>query len=114
MPPRPAFSLRLVTRPLVPRFRHHYSTPASQPEQTTGEKHVFSVIESALSPRSLQVQDVSGGCGAVYSLNVVAEQFRGLSTLQQHRLVTKALGDEVKKWHGMQLKTAIPTDETAG
>jgi stress-induced morphogen len=56
----------------------------------------------------LQVQDVSGGCGSMYAINVTSEKFRGLSMIKQHRLVNEILGEEIKKWHGLQLRTKIP------
>ena len=55
-----------------------------------------------------QVQDVSGGCGSMYAINVTSEKFRGLSMIKQHRLVNDILSEEIKKWHGLQLKTKIP------
>lgn len=44
----------------------------------------------------------------MYALDVVSEQFRGLPIVKQHRLVTKVLGEEAKKWHGLQMKTKAP------
>ena len=55
-----------------------------------------------------QVQDISGGCGSMYALDVVSAQFQGLSIIKQHRMVNKVLGDEMKQWHGVQLKTKAP------
>lgn len=57
---------------------------------------------------SLQVQDVSGGCGSMYALDIVSEQFKGLPIVKQHRLVNSVLGEEIKKWHGVQMKTKAP------
>ena len=56
----------------------------------------------------LQVQDVSGGCGSMYALDIVSDRFKGLPVIKQHRLVNKVLGEEIKKWHGVQLKTKAP------
>jgi acid stress-induced BolA-like protein IbaG/YrbA len=55
-----------------------------------------------------QVQDISGGCGSMYGIEVVSERFRGLSMLKQQRLVNEVLGEEIKGWHGVQLKTRAP------
>lgn len=67
----------------------------------------------ALSARWLillasQVQDVSGGCGSMYALDIVSEQFKGLPIVKQHRLVNSILAEEIKKWHGVQMKTKAP------
>ncbi|KAG9542047.1 hypothetical protein KCU86_g9605, partial [Aureobasidium melanogenum] len=55
-----------------------------------------------------QVQDVSGGCGSMYALDIVSAKFKGMSVIKQHRLVNAVLKDEIKGWHGVQLKTKAP------
>lgn len=44
----------------------------------------------------------------MYALNIVSDRFKGLPIIKQHRLVNKVLGDEMKAWHGVQLKTSAP------
>ena len=44
----------------------------------------------------------------MYALDVVSEQFKGLPIVKQHRLVNSVLGDELKKWLGVQMKTKAP------
>ena len=44
----------------------------------------------------------------MYALDIVSEKFRGLSVIKQHRLVNSVLEAEIKKWHGVQLKTKAP------
>jgi stress-induced morphogen len=61
-----------------------------------------------LAPTQLVVQDISGGCGSMYGIEVTSEKFRGLNMLKQQRLVNATLGDLVKQWHGVQLKTRVP------
>jgi stress-induced morphogen len=65
-------------------------------------------FDRAFMLTSWQVQDVSGGCGSMYAINVTSEKFRGLSMIKQHRLVNEILGEEIKKWHGLQLRTKVP------
>lgn len=36
---------------------------------------------------------VIGGCGAMFEINVVAPEFKGLNTIKQHRLI-----NEVRKF----------------
>jgi stress-induced morphogen len=55
-----------------------------------------------------QVQDISGGCGSMYAVAVTTEKFRGLSVIKQHRLVNEVLGEDIKSWHGIQLRTKAP------
>lgn len=75
---------------------------------TEGESEVWDIIIRELKPRALVVKDISGGCGSMYAVDVSTERFRGLNTLQQQRMVNAALGDLVKEWHGLQVRTRIP------
>ncbi|RAL64154.1 hypothetical protein DID88_002047 [Monilinia fructigena] len=72
------------------------------------EKKIWDLLYNELSPTKLHVQDISGGCGSMYGIEVVSEKFRGLNILKQQRLVNEVLGEEIKGWHGVQLKTSVP------
>jgi stress-induced morphogen len=72
------------------------------------EKQIFEMLNTELGPVKLEVQDISGGCGSMYGIEVVSERFRGLSMLRQQRLVNEVLGEEIKGWHGVQLRTRAP------
>ncbi|EME45263.1 hypothetical protein DOTSEDRAFT_127560 [Dothistroma septosporum NZE10] len=72
------------------------------------ERKVFTIIQEGLQPTKLEVQDISGGCGSMYGIDIVSEKFVGLPVIKQHRLVNQVLGEEIKKWHGVQLKTKAP------
>ncbi|GAB7360184.1 hypothetical protein MBLNU230_g7946t1 [Neophaeotheca triangularis] len=115
----PATHARLATRTLLnhqtpaltrnqPSTRF-YSTPTSAPEPPDyldeRELHIFRLIKEKLAPTQLEVQDISGGCGSMYALDITSKQFEGLPVIKQHRLVNSVLGEEIKKWHGVQLKT---------
>ncbi len=51
------------------------------------------------------MQDVSGGCGSMYAIEIESSRFAGLSVVRQHRLVNEVLREEIAGWHGVQLKT---------
>lgn len=51
---------------------------------------------------------MSGGCGSFYGLDIVSPKFAGLSVMKQHKLVNQVLAEEMKGWHGTQLKTKAP------
>lgn len=108
-------TLRPSTNPIhLPTFRsfHTTSPTLSSPEAPDyldeRELHIFKLIKETLQPTQLEVQDISGGCGSMYALDITSEQFKGLPVIKQHRLVNKVLGEEIKKWHGVQLKTKAP------
>lgn len=45
-----------------------------------------------------------GGCGTFFAISVESDKFKGLSKIKQHQLVNKVLEEEVKTWHGMQVR----------
>ncbi|KYK56345.1 hypothetical protein DCS_03345 [Drechmeria coniospora] len=75
------------------------------------EASIAALLADKLAPTShLLVQDVSGGCGSMYAIQVASPRFRGQSLLKQQRMVNAALGDLVKSWHGVQIRTIVPDE----
>ena len=72
------------------------------------ERQIWELLNKELQAEKLEVQDISGGCGSMYGIEIVSERFRGLSMLMQQRLVNRVLGEEIKGWHGVQLRTSAP------
>jgi stress-induced morphogen len=72
---------------------------------------VLAADENLRPTTSLLVRDVSGGCGSMYAIEIASPRFRGKGLLAQQRLVTRALGDRVKEWHGVQIRTTVPPEE---
>lgn len=72
------------------------------------ERAIWEKLRDNLGAIRLEVQDVSGGCGSMYAIDIVSERFKGLGMLKQQRLVNECLKEEVKGWHGIQLKTKAP------
>lgn len=132
--PRPPFRTRLLTTPVgassPPTANDQASTPAAPDYLNEKERAIFEKLRRELLPEKLevavslflhprfpfplppsphtnllQVQDISGGCGSMYGIEIVSARFRGLSMIKQHRLVNGVLGEEIKGWHGVQLKT---------
>ena len=49
---------------------------------------------------------LQGGCGNMYAIEIASKDFDGLPTVKQHRLVNEFLKEDIKKMHGLQLKTS--------
>ncbi|KAF9575386.1 hypothetical protein EC968_003437 [Mortierella alpina] len=79
------------------------STPPAQ--LNDGEKHLYSKLYEKFQPSKLIVEDISGGCGSMYQVEVVSPSFKDLSMVKQHRLVNDALKEEIKGMHGIRLTT---------
>ena len=41
----------------------------------------------------------------MYALEIESPKFKDLSIVKQHKLVNTVLADEIKGWHGVQLRT---------
>ncbi|KAK3825915.1 MAG: bola protein [Benniella sp.] len=100
---RAAVSSRLFSSSL-PRLNTIVSAtpPASLNE---GEKHLYSKLFDKFQPSKLVVEDISGGCGSMYQVEVVSPLFKDLSMVKQHRLVNETLKEEIKGMHGIRLTT---------
>lgn len=61
----------------------------------------------------VQAVDESGGCGAKFSITVVAMAFEGKPIVMQHRLCHKCLEEEIKSIHALSLRTIAPSAWTA-
>lgn len=58
--------------------------------------------------KSIKVEDVTGGDGAIYEIYVEDNNFQGLSILKQHQAITDALKDQIKLVHGIRIITKVP------
>ncbi|KAL9058932.1 MAG: hypothetical protein Q9162_001490 [Coniocarpon cinnabarinum] len=78
------------------------------PYLNDAERQIFDKLSQSLKPSRLDVQDISGGCGSMYGLDIESEMFKGLSVVKQHKMVNEVLKEDVKGWHGVQVKTRVP------
>ncbi|KAI8839582.1 bola protein, partial [Chytridium lagenaria] len=75
---------------------------------TDGERRITDILTNVLGPERLIVKDISGGCGAMYAVQIASSKFIGLSLVKQHQMVVKAIDAEIKNAHGIQIKTELP------
>mmetsp|Transcript_26623 Transcript_26623/g.86185 ORF Transcript_26623/g.86185 Transcript_26623/m.86185 type:complete len:112 (-) Transcript_26623:70-405(-) len=100
---RPALGLLRLAAPRWRRVRWLSS------EVTEASQAMRAKVAAALEATSAEVNDVSGGCGSFYKIDVESPKFRGLTIVKQHRLVTDALKDEIAQAHGVTITTKAPT-----
>mmetsp|Transcript_20888 Transcript_20888/g.45768 ORF Transcript_20888/g.45768 Transcript_20888/m.45768 type:complete len:132 (-) Transcript_20888:1829-2224(-) len=89
---------------LLPRQLHSTPSVYASPK----EELVTKKLKAAFETENVEVQDTSGGCGSMYNIFVESDKFKGLRLPKQHQLVTAAIEDDIKEWHGFTLKTKIP------
>lgn len=107
----PILPARIPLRSPIPTTRL-YSAAAPNPaplqkpaDLDEHESALWDLLSAELTPTELAVRDVSGGCGSMYAIDVSSPAFRGLGILKQQRMVNAVLGERVKGWHGVQLRT---------
>ncbi|KAG5418046.1 hypothetical protein I9W82_004375 [Candida metapsilosis] len=91
--------------PIQRSILQRMQSTSSQHQMGEYESKIYNILQKEFDPVNLQVQDVSGGCGSMFAILVESSKFKGLPMIKQHRLVNDLLKDEIKKWHGLQLKT---------
>jgi BolA protein len=76
-------------------------------------------LRAQLAPENLEIVDESGAHaghagargGGHFAVTVVSSRFRGLSTLQRHRLVYDALGELMRSdIHALRLRALAPEE----
>ncbi|KAI6654549.1 hypothetical protein LOD99_945 [Oopsacas minuta] len=77
-------------------------------ENAKREKRMHSLLTEALTPIAIHIEDMSGGCGAMFRISVCSDKFRGKKMLEQHRMVNTILKEEIKSIHAITLDTSIP------
>ncbi|KAF2795596.1 bola-like protein [Melanomma pulvis-pyrius CBS 109.77] len=96
----------LRNSPATATSTRSYSQAPEPPDYLNeAELHIFNKIKAELAPVKLEVQDISGGCGSMYALEIESAKFKGLPIIKQHKLVNAVLAEEIKSWHGVQLRT---------
>ena len=63
------------------------------------------LLTAALSPTDVTVEDTSGGCGAMYKIEIESPLFNGVNLVKQHRMVTETLKKEIGEMHGLTIHT---------
>ncbi|PTB45995.1 hypothetical protein M441DRAFT_52797 [Trichoderma asperellum CBS 433.97] len=116
--PQRSSSIRYLSSTPSRQFSSSPSSSQQQPQEadedtgmTPAESSIAAILASKLNPTSLLVQDISGGCGSMYAIDITSSAFKGLNMLKQQRLVNSALGDLVKQWHGVQIRTRVPPED---
>ena len=101
--------LRLVTRTAALLRRSARPPPRARVLSTeTPSEAMEKKLIKELDAVAVTVEDVSGGCGAMYKAYVESPKFAGLNTVKQHKLVQGVLKEEIAEMHGFTLKTAKP------
>ncbi|KAK3605736.1 hypothetical protein CHS0354_013534 [Potamilus streckersoni] len=92
------------------QFRNLFAVRFLSDTTTEGERKITDVLRQKFpGAKSVQVNDISGGCGAMYEVLVEAEEFRGKRTVLQHKMINEALKEEIKEMHGLRINTKVPS-----
>lgn len=77
--------------------------------QAEAEKELEKILSNRFpKAKQIKVEDVSGGCGAMYQIFVESEDFKGLPIVKQHQSVCEALKIQIESFHGVRIHTKTP------
>ena len=80
------------------------SENVSMPSQA--EMHLINILKEKFPlATDIAVNDISGGCGAMYEIFVESPDFKGIRIVKQHQMITEALKGEIKDMHGLRITT---------
>ncbi|KAF5842821.1 bola protein [Dunaliella salina] len=74
-------------------------------------------LEEALKTReqgSVEVLDISSGCGTSFEVKVVSPEFEGKNLLARHRLINDILKNEMPHIHALSIKQAQTPAQAQG
>ena len=73
-------------------------------------KEIEKYIKEALPDASIEIQDLAGD-NDHYAVKIVSNKFRGLSKINQHKLVYDVLGKKMGyTLHALSIKTEVPKE----
>ena len=72
------------------------------------ESYIKDKIENFIPDTSVEIS----GDGVHFEATIISKSFEGLSTLERHKIVYSALGDDMKeRIHALSMKTLIPSED---
>mmetsp|Transcript_27611 Transcript_27611/g.35674 ORF Transcript_27611/g.35674 Transcript_27611/m.35674 type:complete len:127 (+) Transcript_27611:85-465(+) len=86
----------------------NYARFLSQSVGSNPEGAMAALLEEKLQASKVEVKDISGGCGSMYSILVESQLFKGKGLVQQHRMVKEILKTQIADMHGLTLHTKAP------
>lgn len=104
---------RMITCPPRRNFVLHHPSRSSDPNSSSSdtivsEKSITSKLSQEFPDAQIRVEDISGGCGSFFVVEVIDKKFEGLSSLKQHQLINRTLSNEIPKIHGLRILTSTP------
>eukprot|EP00002_Diphylleia_rotans_P005221 TRINITY_DN14333_c0_g1_i1.p1 TRINITY_DN14333_c0_g1~~TRINITY_DN14333_c0_g1_i1.p1 ORF type:complete len:148 (-),score=29.96 TRINITY_DN14333_c0_g1_i1:185-628(-) len=74
------------------------------------DRQILNKLRATFPDAHVDVADVSGGCGASFSILVVSPEFEAKSKLQRQRLVNAAVSEFMEGIHAIQQYTLSPDE----
>ncbi|XP_065914974.1 bolA-like protein 3 [Dysidea avara] len=102
-------SRRIWTLKKYPLYWRWFNSSSALSSPTEEENKIVKILQDKVLASTVNVEDMSGGCGQAYSITVESEMFRGKRILKQHQLVNDALKDVIGSIHAVTIQTSVPT-----
>ncbi|KAF0971983.1 hypothetical protein FDP41_009679 [Naegleria fowleri] len=106
--------LTLISSSLENR-REFHTNPISNSEVKRTEQDLAQILHKHFGEEGsdndstvIKVNDISGGCGAMFDILVVSKKFEGVSLVKQHKMVMEVLKRDIQNMHGLTINTKTP------
>ncbi|RCN43294.1 BolA-like protein [Ancylostoma caninum] len=77
--------------------------------KTPAEQRMAQLLKEKITGvTKVEVNDVSSGCGSMFTVFVESSSFKGLSRVAQHKMITGILKHEIEDMHGLSITTKVP------
>ncbi|OAV95047.1 hypothetical protein PTTG_05209 [Puccinia triticina 1-1 BBBD Race 1] len=87
------------------------SSVPDPPAPPVSEASISAKLARKFPEARVRVEDVSGGCGSFFVVEVVEKSFEGVSMLKQHQIINRTLADDIPRIHGLQIHTSVPSQQ---
>jgi stress-induced morphogen len=76
-------------------------------EYNEGEKKLINLLKNRFpNAKTIEVNDISGGCGSMYEIFVETNEFKNIRKVKQHQMINQVLQTEINNMHGLRIYTA--------
>jgi stress-induced morphogen len=89
-----------------------YSDNGENRQLSEGEQKLTNLLRERFPlAKTIDVTDISGGCGSMYQIIVESVEFKNIRKVKQHQMVNDTLQKQIRnEMHGLRIHTAVPDE----
>ncbi len=98
---------------IVSNFKCNLYSTEQNKGPSEGEKKLISILRTRFpKAKTIEVNDISGGCGSMYEIYVETPEFNDVRMVKQHQMINEILRKEItQNMHGLRIFTSGVPDK---